>query len=45
MAEKGGPQLLVGDTLIDEIIAEKGIHKYADGLSEDKWEEVSCCMY
>ena len=45
MAEKGGPHLLDGDTVIDEIIAKKGIHNYTDGLSEEKWEEVSYCMY
>ena len=40
MAEKGGPQLLDADALIDDIIAKKGPHKYTDGLSEETWEEV-----
>ena len=34
------PAALDTDTLIDEILAKKGPHKYKEGLSEDNWEEV-----
>ena len=34
------PTVLDADKLIDEILEKKGPHKYADGLSEDNWEEV-----
>ncbi|KAL5486492.1 hypothetical protein EMCRGX_G018980 [Ephydatia muelleri] len=33
------PAALDTDTLIDEILAKKGPHKYKEGLSEDNWEE------
>ena len=34
------PTVLDADELIDEILEQKGPHKYSQGLSEDNWEEV-----
>ena len=37
------PRLPDVEELANEILARKGPAKYTGGLSEDTWEEVSCC--
>ena len=44
-SSKEALKLLDVDSLVDEIIAKKGPHKYTDGLSEDNWEEVSIIIH